>query len=239
MSGRPDHAPWRVALVLDGDRPVDGWPELLAADALVVVADGGARHARQAGVRVDHLVGDLDSLSDAEVAQVHEAGATVHRHPTDKDETDFELAADLAVALASDRPDEEPRVLVVGGSGGRHDHLVGNLVVLAGPRFATTAVTALMGTAVVQVARPDRPVALYGGVDSLASLYPVGIPAAGVTTAGLGYPLRDDTLSPGSARGTSNVVRQAPASVRLATGLLLVIEPDAIASLIPPPKETP
>ena len=237
MSGQADHAPWRVALVLDGDRPVDGWSHLLADDAIVVAADGGARHAGQAGVHVDHLVGDLDSLSDADVAAVEAAGAVVHRYPVDKDETDFELAAELAVGLASVGGDAG--VLVVGGSGGRHDHQIGNVLVLAGPRFATTDVTALMGRGVLQVARPDRPVELYGEVGALVSLYPVGVAASGVTTDGLRYALRDDTLAPGSARGTSNVVKRASASVRLVAGVLLVVEPDAVTTLIPRSQESP
>jgi thiamine pyrophosphokinase len=236
-----------VALILDGDRPVDGWPHLLAPDAQVVAADGGARHARHAGIRVDHLVGDLDSLSDDDIGRLQESGAVVHRHPRCKDETDFELAADVARGLATADATRStasgrvavPALLVVGGSGGRLDHLLGNLMVLAGPCLASVAVTALMGDAVVQVARSDRPVQLFGAAGSLASLYPVGEPAIGVTTDGLQYALRDESLSPGSARGTSNVVRRAPASVRLSSGALLVVEPGAIASLIPTAQEQP
>lgn len=247
MSGQPHPAPWRVALVLDGDRPADGWPHLLASDARVVAADGGARHARHTGVRVDHLVGDLDSLSVEAVSRLQESGAVVHLHPRDKDETDFELAADVALGLASAEAsrnpardhDDVPAVLVVGGSGGRLDHLFGNLMVLAGPRFGVVEVTALMGDAVVQVARPDRPVQLFGAEGALASLYPVGEQAIGVTTDGLQYALCDEALAPGTARGTSNVVCRAPASVRLGAGALLVVEPSAVTSLIPPAQERP
>ena len=237
MSGQFDREPWRVALVLDGDSPIETWSCLLAPDAVVVAADGGVRHAQREGVAVGHLVGDLDSVSEAEITRLAEAGTAVHRYPTEKDETDFELAADLAGDLASGAVESAPRVLVIGGNGGRLDHLFGNLEVLAGPRFAAITVTALMGTAVVQVAHPLRTVHLYGGVDSLVSLYPVGLPAVGITTVGLQYALRDDTLVPGSARGTSNLVQRAPASVRLGTGVLLVIEPDAVTSLIQPTQE--
>jgi thiamine pyrophosphokinase len=170
----------------------------------------------------------------------------VHRHPRDKDETDFELAADVALGLASAEASRNPAtghdvpaVLVVGGSGGRLDHLFGNLMVLAGSRFGAVEVTALMGDAVVQVARPDRPVQLFGAEGALASLYPVGEPAIGVTTDGLQYALCDEALAPGTARGTSNVVCRAPASVRLGAGVLLVVEPSAVTSLIPPAQERP
>jgi thiamine pyrophosphokinase len=48
-----------------------------------------------------------------------------------------------------------------------------------------------------------------------------------VTTQGLEYTLRDETLSTGSSRGLSNVIAARPASVRLRHGTLLVIEQPA------------
>jgi thiamine pyrophosphokinase len=56
------------------------------------------------------------------------------------------------------------------------------------------------------------------------SLLPLSVPALGVTTDGLLYPLRDETLPAGPARGLSNVRVSARASVTLRHGHLLVVE---------------
>jgi thiamine pyrophosphokinase len=48
--------------------------------------------------------------------------------------------------------------------------------------------------------------------------------AGGITTEGLRYPLHDETLRFGRARGLSNEIASLPARVSLGTGTLLVFE---------------
>jgi thiamine pyrophosphokinase len=65
---------------------------------------------------------------------------------------------------------------------------------------------------------------LPGSIGATVSLLPLGGDAEGITTAGLRYPLRDEPLRTGPARGLSNM-RVAPgASVSVRTGRLLVVE---------------
>ena len=66
-----------------------------------------------------------------------------------------------------------------------------------------------------------------GDPGSTVSLLPFGGDVDGVTTAGLVYPLADEPLALGSARGVSNVDRPAGASVTVRRGLLLVVESPA------------
>jgi thiamine pyrophosphokinase len=67
-------------------------------------------------------------------------------------------------------------------------------------------------------------VALFGRPGDLVSLLPFGGDAIGVTTEGLAYPLRDERLVVGPARGISNVRLVAEARVSLRAGRLLIIE---------------
>ena len=56
------------------------------------------------------------------------------------------------------------------------------------------------------------------------SLFPFGDDAEGVDTDGLDYPLRDERLAVGPARGLSNVRSGPLARVALRAGRLLVVE---------------
>ena len=62
------------------------------------------------------------------------------------------------------------------------------------------------------------------------SLFAVHGPAAGVVTEGLVYPLRGETLEPGSTRGISNVFAETEAHVRLEHGVLLAVRPIGTAT---------
>lgn len=201
-------------------------PEALAGlppGTLVVAADSGAAHALAAGRRVDVLVGDLDSLDEATLAEVVAAGAEVRRHPAAKDATDLALALDVALELGAEA------VTMVGGHGGRLDHLLANVALLAADAYAGVEVDARLGPARLSVVRGRR--SLVGRPGELLSLLPVGGPAGGVTTEGLLFPLRDATLRPGTTWGVSNQFTDEPAAVQVAEGVLVAVAPGERGSL--------
>jgi thiamine pyrophosphokinase len=183
-----------VVLVSGLDRPA---PVSLPAGAVVIAADGGAEQALGLGLRVDVVVGDLDSISAETLAAVERAGARVERHPVAKDATDLELAFAAALAL------EPERIVVLGGVVGRLDHLFGGLLLLAADVYAGVEIDAQFGAAIVHVVRGERVIA--GEPGELISLFAVHGPAIGVVTNGLVYPLCGETVSAGSSRGLSNV----------------------------------
>ena len=147
-------------------------------------------------------------------------GVAIERHPPAKDSSDTELA------LAYARGQGATEVDVIGAFGGpRLDHELANLLLLSGPNAD--------GVALVRAG--SRTTALRGGDErdltgdrgSLVSLFPVGGDAVGVTTIGLEFGLRDETLHAGSSRGLSNVIAAKPATVSLRQGTLLVFEQPA------------
>jgi thiamine pyrophosphokinase len=198
-------------------------PRLTVPDAgTVVAADGGLERARELGLHVDVVVGDLDSVTPETLAVAETAGARVVRHPQAKDATDLELALDEAVALGA------RRVLLVASSAGRLDHLLGSLLLLGAERYAELELDALVGDALVHVIRTER--TLEGAPGALLTLVPLGGEATGVTTQGLEYPLVGETLEPGTTRGVSNVFTGTEARVGLDGGVLLAIRPDGTAA---------
>lgn len=219
-----------VALILaDGDVPArtrldTAWPGWDDGIDLVIAADGGARHAERLGVTLDLWVGDGDLLGDEGIAALAAAGVPIERSPVDKDQTDLELAVDAALARGAQG------LVIVGALGGeRVDHALANVALLARADLAGRPAVLLDGSARVSLVRAPDPagapatVVLTGRPGTTVSLLPLGGDVAGVTTDGLVYPLDDEPLLLGSARGVSNVVARAGASVTVRRGLLLVI----------------
>lgn len=200
------------------DRTWPGWADGLD---LVIAADGGARHAAALGVNLDRWVGDGDSIEPEALADLAAAGVALDRAPADKDESDAELAVLAAVAAAAGR------ITILGAFGGpRLDHGLANLGLLGHPALAGREVRVVDERTRVRLVGPgDHD--LGGRVGDTVSLLPFGGPADGVTTSGLRYPLGDEPLPVGPARGLSNVRVAADASVRLRDGRLLVIESPA------------
>jgi thiamine pyrophosphokinase len=223
-----------TAIILaDGDAPARArldlaWPRWADGVALVIAADGGARHAPGLGLRIDCWVGDGDSIGADALAELTSAGVEIRRVPAAKDESDTELAVALAIERGAGQ------VVVLGAFGGvRLDHALANIGLLAMPGLAGRPACLLderTRVRLVQAPGPDgEPVrlGLSGRSGDLVSLLPYGHGVEGVTTEGLAYPLRDEPLPAGPARGLSNVRTGEAAAVTVRSGLLLVVETPA------------
>ncbi|WP_130649081.1 thiamine diphosphokinase [Egicoccus halophilus] len=213
----PAADPADVVVLLGGDPlPGHGLPEL-PSRAFVIAADSGLHLARDHGLPVHLLVGDLDSVDAAQLAAIRADGVPVQQHPVDKDRTDLAIALDVAVGLAP------ARVTLLGGHGGRLDHLLGNALVLASSAYAAIELTARVAGATITVVREHR--TLHGTAGDLVSLLPVAGDARGITTEGLRFALRDEDLAAGSTRGISNSFLSDRATVRVRAGVLLAVQP--------------
>lgn len=191
--------------------------ELKAApNAWVIAADGGARQAHHYGLRVNTLIGDMDSLDDDEIRFFVGQGAELHRHPPEKDETDLELALLYA---AKQSP---TRIRLFSALGDRLDQTLSNIYLLALPALRHIDVRLVAGKQEAWLAYPGE-VMINGEKGDTVSLIPIAGEAAGIRTEALYYPLRDETLTFGPARGVSNVMQTDQATVQLRSGVLLVV----------------
>jgi thiamine pyrophosphokinase len=208
----------RAIVVSGGLAPDAAEVGALPAGALVIAADSGLEHAASLGLAVDVLVGDLDSAAVAAVGAAEAAGVRIERHPVDKEATDLELALEYALALGASRV-----TVVSGGGGARLDHHLAELVLLASARFAPLRLDARIGSARAIPIHAGAPVSLAGAADAVLTLIALGGPASGITTDGLRWPLRAETLDPGSTRGVSNEIVAGPVRVELTGGTLLAV----------------
>lgn len=208
---------------------VDGAEQLnidLSAYDAVICADRGLQVAEVLDLLGDvpvYLIGDYDSgTPPTEAEQAAASGLVVL--PTVKDMTDSEAAIDLAVSRGYDV------IHVLGGLGGRFDHSMGNLGMLAkyveDPRvkelwFEDGQNRVFMktpGTFRVPARGPENRFDYFGLIAYSGAV-------EGLTITGAKYPLAGHTLTPDTTLGVSNEVAKdaAFAEVSHTKGHLLVI----------------
>ena len=118
--------------------------EPLKDNAVVIAADSGLNTAKVYNIKPDYFLGDMDSVDAESVAwfksfectEKGASGAAAQKHsgksqnietfPEDKDYSDTELAIRKAKSLGADF------ITLIGGAGGRLDHLLGILELFKG-----------------------------------------------------------------------------------------------------------
>lgn len=168
--------------------------------------DGGGDHLLAQGIRPAAVIGDLDSLSKIATATF----ADVLCHVAEQETTDFEKALMRVRA---------PLIIAVGFTGGRIDHGLGVLNVMA--RYAQIPV--------LLVDEDDVSFVLTDALDNLVlpagtrvSLMPLA--QVVVTATGLRWPLSEFAMHPTGKTSGSNAATGAPISMR-STGPILVTLP--------------
>ncbi len=205
--------PSRRTLVLGGRSPKPEWLSSVARGLEVWAVDSGLDACRNADVVPSRIIGDLDSVSEA--GQVWAAGKAipVDRYPTEKDDTDFQLA----LALSGGKG-----ILVTGCWGGRFDHAFSNIFSAVGVLERGTHILCfaderetlfpLMGSAELQLAFPRPPLAL--------SLLSLTERCRGVTAKNVKWPLSGATLLQSRPREVSNVLLEREATLSVEEGIL-------------------
>lgn len=208
--------PKRAILFVNGEMNDGAYLRgVIAPKDYLIAVDGGLHHLRALGLWPNLLIGDLDSITAQEREDAAQHGAEILQFPAHKDETDLELALLEAARRQFDA------LLLVGMLGGRLDQALANLFLLLLPELAGRDVRVLEADQEISVIRQRAEI--RGQVGDVVSLMPLQGDAEGVATAGLEYPLRDETLHADRGRGVSNRMVSTRAEVSLRKGNLLCI----------------
>lgn len=195
---------------------------LVRAARLVVAADGGANRLARIGVRPAAVVGDLDSLHPGVRAWLGEA-ALVPR--PDQSFTDLHKTLAYVIEERGAR-----RVTVLGATGGRLDHALENLALLA--RWSDRGEVELRDeTTRIVAVRREASFAVTPG--AAVSLHPVGR-CERVWTEGLHWPLAGEPLDLLARTGVCNRADGERIAVRVEGGTLLVFLEEEAGSRQPP-----
>jgi thiamine pyrophosphokinase len=197
-------------------RPGRAFYDAISSADMFIAADSGAETALQYGCTPRIVVGDFDSLDGLLLEDLGKRGCEIRRAAVEKDETDTELAVQVAI-------DEGATwITLVGALGGaRFDHTMANILLLAG--FEDVPIRLVDGPSVCWLVRGPDSSAIDGQVGDLVSLLPLRGDASGVRTKGLYYALKGESLFLGKPRGVSNVLIEEHAELIVEGGMLLVI----------------
>lgn len=182
---------------------------------IIIAADGGTSHLYRLNYAPDVIIGDQDSLEDEHRQWLKQSGIQFTTYPTAKDETDLELA----LLYAAEHFDEE--ILVFGTLGGRLDHMLANILLLTHPQLNGRSVKLITANETAWIVTYKT--TIHGAVGDTLSLIPLGGDAHIKTTSGLQWPLNEDVLTFGLARGISNILTHPTATLELHSGTLLCI----------------
>ena len=215
----------RSALIVGNGEPPSR--ELFAACAreaeLILCADGGANTVSAYGYAPDYVVGDLDSVSRQGKAGLA-ADRLVLVDPEGDVGTDGQKVLNHAVALGV------TEAVLVGFTGRRTDHLLGNLSLLK--TFADRIALRLVDD-YCDIRLIDRCIRFRAALGQKISLCPLDGAAEGIETFGLKWPLRCESLIPGVRDGISNEVVDNPVEIRVERGdLLLCIQRESASGQV-------
>jgi thiamine pyrophosphokinase len=175
---------------------------------LVLCADGGVRHISRLGLKLDIVIGDMDSSAFADIVL-----------PAEKNITDMEACIDHALSFGCGE------IALLGVTGGRLDHFLGNIGLLekaGGKAFildSSHEIRLLTGKLTIEPPHRYR----------YFSVVPLDKTAEGVYISGAKYPLDNATLYRSATKGVSNEpVSGKSFSVLVKNGSALLILSDKL-----------
>jgi thiamine pyrophosphokinase len=194
----------------------------------VIAADKGLLYAKEAGIPVDKILGDFDSLPDGILEDYEKQDIEIRCFPPEKDYTDTHLAVMWAMEEGADK------VTLIGGMGSRFDHSFANVGLLSlllshgifgeiiDPNNRIFMIDKEhTGTCVLKKRKKQGKE--QNRQEEYISLIPYTEKVTGITLTGFQYPLKNETLTIGISRGISNMLREEEGTIQMEDGILMVI----------------
>ena len=188
----------------------------------VYCADSGVDLAFRAGIKIDKVFGDMDSISPEGRNYIKEKDIPCEIYPVDKDLTDTEIA------LSKVPPEDE--IVLVCSLGGRPDHLLAIINLCMRLRREGREITATDGISDIFFLSGKDHISVEGIIDpmglavSLINPNP-DTPSKNVTCSGLSYEVKNADIPFGYGHFNSNSIREGEDSfsVSLGSGELIVV----------------
>lgn len=185
----------------------------------IIAGDRGLEALYQLKIIPNHVVGDFDSVSP-EILKFYKKQSQIifHTYHAEKDNTDTDIALQLAIKLKSSR------ITIMGALGRRMDHALANIHILKDALEANIPCQMIDEHNRIYLINKEMTLKKDKVYGKYVSLIPLTSTVEGLTLAGFKYPLHDYTLPIGTSLGISNEIVTDTAHIEMKNGILIVIE---------------
>lgn len=199
-------------IIANGEWPPESiWSPLTNQSTCVIACDGAAAQCFENDVKMDVIIGDMDSLSEHDEIRLRNDSNAAFVRQTSQEENDLAKAMKWSIEQGAES------IEVFGIEGGDFDHQFAAILSLCEVPFNTRIHTS---QSIIQ--RVEKSLLTIHSIEKNTSfsLFAVG-PAEGVTLTGAEWPLANQTLSPGT-RGIHNKSTGEELQIQCLSGELLL-----------------
>lgn len=183
----------------------------------IICADRGAEVAYKYGVEPDEIIGDFDSIDKCILRSFKERNIPIIKFPIEKDDTDTSIAVEEVLKR------EVNQVVILGATGTRIDHVLGNIGLLI--KFLKHDIKCYIRDDNNIILLTDKNITLEYRGYKYFSLLSYGEAVRELTIEGGKYPLNNYELQLGDPLAVSNeFLPDKTANINFRSGLLLIIE---------------
>ena len=187
----------------------------------IIGVDGGLKFCYDHKIVPTRIVADFDTLSPEILTRYKKnTQIEIREYNPVKDATDTQIAVELALSLGSDH------VTILGGTGTRLDHVLGNIQSLYLALEKGVDCEILDEHNRIRLIQGEYRIKKAEQYGKYVSLIPFTTDVNGVTLEGLKYPVQDQhfTVQGSGGFGVSNEIAADEARISLRQGIFIMIE---------------
>lgn len=206
------------ALIFSGGNPPSKqllMEELKHCD-LIICADSGADFLYKCNIVPNYLVGDFDSINKNILEYFSSQNCIITKFPKDKDYTDTELAFNIAKEKGAES------IVLLGATGSRIDHLLGNLGILS--RCIDNNIKACLKDDNNTIYFINKSSEIMGKKGEYFSIQAFGETAKNVSIKGAKFSLSDYNLTAGDPLTISNEFSDGNVSITFDSGKIMILK---------------
>lgn len=186
---------------------------------MVIAVDGGLEPMEKLNLKPDTVVGDFDTVKSEVLEQYRSMkGVAFERHNPEKDETDTELA--LRTAMEHGCTD----LVLLGATGGRLDHSIGNIHLLYTCLKKGVKASIIDEKNRLYILDRGKTYKAAGVWGKYISFLPLTEEVHGITLKGFKYPLNQKDIRIGTSLCISNELAAETGTITFSDGVLICVE---------------